>query len=123
MLRPLPGELVRKGRNVSPAATERLLEGALQPTLRLVVSGHKHQYIDTAVEGVRHLWMPATAFILPDDMQARIGEKLVGIGLLDMREDAVRFNHGCPDGMRRHDVSALEFFKAMTADLAKEGAA
>ena len=112
MLRPRSGELVRKGRYVSRAAAERLLEGPLQPTLRLVVSGHTHQYIDTTVDGVRHLWMPSSAFILPDDMQTRIGEKLVGIGLLDLSDDAVRFDLWCPDGMKRHDVSTLEFFNA-----------
>ena len=56
--------------------------------------------------------MPSTAFILPDDIQTRIGEKLVGIGLLDLGEDAARFDLWCPDGMRRHDVSTLEFFRA-----------
>jgi hypothetical protein len=111
MLRPRSGELTRKGRYVSRAATERLLKGPLQSTLRLVVSGHTHQYIDTTVDGVRHLWMPSTAFILPDDMQARIGEKLVGIGLLDLGEDAARFDLWCPDGMRRYDVSTLEFLE------------
>lgn len=69
MLRPRSGELTRKGRSVSRAATERLLEGPMQSTLRLVVSGHIHQYIDTTVDGVRHLRMPSTAFILPDDIR------------------------------------------------------
>jgi len=112
MLRPLSREHARKGRYVSRAATEWLLKGPLQPTLRLVVSGHAHQYLDTTVEGVRHLWMPSTAFILPDDMQTRIGEKLVGIGLLDVGAETARIDLWCPDGMKRHDVSALEFFNA-----------
>jgi predicted phosphodiesterase len=117
MLRPRSGEFARKGRYVSRAATERLLEGPLRPTLRLVVSGHTHQYIDTAVDGVRHLWMPSTAFILPDDLQTRIGEKLVGIGLLDLSEGTARFDLWCPDGMRRHDVCALEFFRATAEEV------
>jgi 3',5'-cyclic AMP phosphodiesterase CpdA len=110
MLRPRSSELRRKGRYVSRAATERLLHGPLRPTLRLVVSGHAHQYLDTTVDAVRHLWMPSSAFILPDDMQVRIGEKLVGIGLLDLSEEVARFDLWCPDGMKRHDVSALNFF-------------
>ena len=77
-----------------------------------MVSGHAHQYLDTTVEGVRHLWMPSTAFILPDDMQTRIGEKLVGIGLLDVGAGTARIDLWCPDGMKRHEVSALEFFNA-----------
>lgn len=117
MLRLQSGELARKGRYVGSAATERLLKGPLQPTLRLVVSGHAHQYVDTTVEGVRHLWMPSIAFVLPDDMQTRIGEKLVGIGLLDVSEGTARFDLWCPDGMTRHDVSTLQFFKATADDL------
>jgi hypothetical protein len=112
LLRPTPAELTRRGRYVSAAATQRLLDGPLKPSLRLVVSGHTHQFIDTAVDGVRHLWMPSTAFILPDDMQARVGEKLVGIGLLDLSDDVARFDLWCPDGMVRHDLSQLRFFRA-----------
>lgn len=112
MLRPLSSEHTRKGRFVSRAAADRLLKGPLQPTLRLVVSGHAHQYLDTTVDGVRHLWMPSSAFILPDDVQTRSGEKLVGIGLLDVGQDTAWFDLWCPDGMKRHDVSALDFFNA-----------
>ena len=97
---------------MSRGATERLLNGPLRSTLRLVVSGHTHQYIDVTDDGVRHLWIPSTAFIIPDDMQSRIGEKLVGIGLLDLSEGAARFDLWCPDGMRRHEVGTLEVFKA-----------
>jgi len=111
LLRPTPGELTRQGRYVSAAATRRLLDGPLRRSLRLVISGHTHQFIDTAVDGVRHLWIPSAAFILPDDMQARVGEKLVGIGLLDLSGDAARFDLWCPDGMVRHDVSKLGFFR------------
>ena len=39
ILRPLSSEQTRKGRYVSRAATERLLKGPLQTTLRMVVSG------------------------------------------------------------------------------------
>lgn len=122
MLRLQSGESARRGRYVSRAATERLLTGPLAATLRLVISGHTHQYLDTTVDGVRHLWMPSTAFILPDDMQARIGEKLVGIGLLGLGAGAVSFDLWCPDGMRRHDVSKLEFFRAKSGEAVTEEA-
>jgi len=110
LLRPTSGEINRRGRYVSSGASQRLLSGPLRPSLRLVVSGHTHQFMDIAVDGVRHLWMPSTAFILPDDMQARVGEKLVGIGLLELSDGVARFDLWCPDGMVRHDVSTLGFF-------------
>lgn len=62
--------------------------------------------------------MPSTAFILPDEMQVRIGEKLVGIGLLDLGESAARFDLWCPDGMTRHEVGELRHFRALFANAA-----
>lgn len=117
VLRRSPGDVARKGRYVSRSAAQRLLAGPLQPTLRLVVSGHTHQYIDVSVDDVRHVWMPSAAFILPDDMQNRIGEKLVGIGLLDLSDGMARVDLWCPDGMTRHDVATLKFFGAMPSDV------
>ncbi len=114
MLRPQPSEFARQGRYVNAEATPRLL-GLFERTLRLVVSGHTHQYLDCTVDGVRHVWMPSTAFILPDDLQTRIGEKLVGVGLLDVGEGAAAFDLWCPDGMTRHDVAELPFFRAESA--------
>jgi hypothetical protein len=43
-------------------------------------------------------------------MQARLGEKVVGVGVLDLSDDAERFDLWCPDGMVRHDLSTLAFF-------------
>ncbi len=121
LLRPTSDELTRRGRYVTAAATRRLLHGPLRPSLRLVISGHTHQFIDATVDGVRHLWMPSTAFILPDDMQARVGEKLVGIGLLELGERKARFDLWCPEGMTRHDISMLQFFRSMAGEGATEG--
>jgi 3',5'-cyclic AMP phosphodiesterase CpdA len=121
--RPLSGERARKGRYVAHAAAQRLLSGRLQPTLRLVVSGHTHQYLNLDAAGVRHVWMPSSAFVLPDEMQARIGEKLVGIGLLELDDGDVRFDLWCPDGMTRHDVSTLPFFPAPAEATAVSGRA
>jgi hypothetical protein len=36
--------------------------------------------------------MPSTAFVLPDDIQALIGEKLVGIALLELDGGDARFD-------------------------------
>jgi 3',5'-cyclic AMP phosphodiesterase CpdA len=107
------GESNRTGRYIASAACDRLLHGPLQQTLRLVVSGHTHQYLDVASAGVRHVWMPSSAFILPDDLQARIGEKVVGIGVLDFSGDSVGFDLWCPDGMMRYDLSAMPVFHEM----------
>ena len=56
----------------------RLL-GILRATdVRLVASGHVHQYRHRTVDGVEHCWAPSTAYVLPDRRQPRIGVKRVG---------------------------------------------
>jgi len=116
LLRPTPNEFTRKGRYVANAARERLLTGALSRTLRMVVSGHTHQYLDLTADGVRHVWMPSSGFIIPDHMQTRFGEKVVGSGLLDLGGDEARFDLWCPDGMHRHEVNKLLAFQEAAAD-------
>jgi 3',5'-cyclic AMP phosphodiesterase CpdA len=109
LLRPNTGEHHREGRYVAHAACERLLGGPLSRSLRAVVSGHTHQYLDRSVLGVRHLWLPSTAFVLPDEIQVRVGEKVVGLGLLELGGSSVWFDLLCPDGMRRHQLTELGF--------------
>ena len=115
VLRSAPGEAARKGRYVPGLACDRLLNGALRHSLRMVVSGHTHQHLDTSDNGVRHVWVPSTGFILPDHMQPRLGEKVVGIGLLDLQADGAAFDLWCPDGMLRHQVSELQAFQTLVA--------
>jgi 3',5'-cyclic AMP phosphodiesterase CpdA len=108
------------GRYVPVAAARRLLEGPLRRTLRLVVSGHTHQYLDADAAGVRHLWMPSSAFILPDRLQSRVGEKVVGIGVLGLVAGDVRFELFCPDGMQQHDVSRMKAYESLAGEAPRE---
>ena len=72
--------------------------------LRAVVSGHTHQYRDRVVEGLRHVWVPSTAYYLPDEIQDRIGEKVTGLGVVDIGPREFRFHLMCPDGVVRHSI-------------------
>ena len=108
-----PDDPKDKGRYVAQAARERLLEGLLKPTLRLVVSGHTHQYLDAVASTVRHVWMPSSGFVISDQLQARVGEKLVGIGLLELHGDTMNFDLWCPEGMARHELSAMPAYRAI----------
>jgi len=110
------GDPKRDGRYVPPAAARRLLDGPLRATLRLAVSGHTHQYLDRIDAGVRHLWMPSSAFILPDRLQSRVGAKVVGIGVLAVNAEGMRFDLFCPDGMVRHDISCMKAYDALAAE-------
>jgi len=94
----------------------RVRPGDPKSTLRVVVSGHTHQYLDLVMAGVRHVWMPSSGFVLPDEMQPGIGEELVGIGLLELHDETMRFDLWCPDGMVRHEHSSMPAYQVMAAD-------
>ena len=111
------------GRYVVERARERILSGPLRRTLRGVFSGHTHQALDATEGGVRHLWIPSSAFVMPDWMQAPVGEKVVGLGLLELGGTTLQVDLSCPDGMLRHDLSRLSIAAPVSAtDARREGA-
>jgi 3',5'-cyclic AMP phosphodiesterase CpdA len=90
-----------------PVASRRRLFALLSTIhLRAVISGHTHQYRDQTVDGIRHVWVPSTAYYLPDGIQDRVGEKVTGVGMLHLSPGACRFHLVCPDGVARN--SALD---------------
>lgn len=115
VLRPSSSETARRGRYVSQVARDRLLQGPLRQSLRMVVTGHTHQYLDVSDDGVRHVWVPSSAFVLPDQMQPRLGEKVVGLGLLTLGAGPAAFDLWCTDGMVRHTVSNLNVYRELAS--------
>ena len=122
LVRTVPSDTKRIGRYVPEASARRLLEGPLRPRLRLVVSGHTHQYLDCVDAGVRHVWMPSSAFILPDRVQSRVGVKVVGIALLGLHDEDVRLDLFCPNGMQRYEASELAAYERLTSLLPEQAA-
>lgn len=104
-----PGDPTVHIRYVPLAPRRRLLELLAPCDLRLVLSGHAHQYLDRVIAGARHIWLPSTAFFIPDGMQERIGEKRTGLGVLDLLPDSFRFALATPDGMAQHALSDPAF--------------
>jgi len=98
-------------RYVPRAARDRLLLLIAGADVRLVLCGHAHQYLDRTVDGVRHVWLPSCAFIIPDPHQKRFGEKIVGVGVLELESD----RNGCrfgldvvaADGLIAHDITQV----------------
>lgn len=82
---------------------QRLRQAMAIMDVKAVLSGHRHQYLDHMVNGLRHLWVPSTAFYLPDSIQDRLGEKVTGLGVLELGE-SLRFDLVCPQGVQRHDI-------------------
>jgi 3',5'-cyclic AMP phosphodiesterase CpdA len=99
-----PADEAPHHRYVPAIPRARLVDLLSHPSLRAVISGHTHQYRDWTVAGVRHIWVPSTAYYFPDEIQDRIGEKVVGVGLLELSLNAYRFHLVCPDGVERHSV-------------------
>jgi 3',5'-cyclic AMP phosphodiesterase CpdA len=89
------------------AARARLAAVLAPRDLRFVASGHTHQALSFHDGGVEHLWTPSCAFILPEPLQAAVGDKRVGAVLLELGADGHRFSLAEPPGLTRHDVRAL----------------
>ncbi len=94
-------------RYVPLAARSRLMAMLRRRDLRFVAAGHTHQVRQIVVEGVEYVWAPSTAFTVPDFRQETIGEKLVGVMLLELENNTHRFTHVIPAGMKPHNL--LEF--------------
>lgn len=104
LFRDAPEETVVHTRYVPAAARSWLLPLLAQCDLRFVASGHTHQVRTLTRDGVEHVWVPSSAFTIPDARQERIGEKLVGVMQLDIDADTHRFTHLIPSGMRPHTL-------------------
>ena len=89
-------------RYLPAAERRRLLELTADASLRAAISGHTHQYRDRTVEGLRHVWVPSTAFYLPDGIQDRVGEKVTGVEVLELEPGRLRFHLVCPEGLVRN---------------------
>jgi 3',5'-cyclic AMP phosphodiesterase CpdA len=88
-------------RYVPVAPRRRLWNMIAKLDLRIVLSGHVHQYLDRPIDGVRHIWIPSTAFVLPDTIQESVGVKITGLGLLELRNEGYRFELIRPRGLSR----------------------
>jgi 3',5'-cyclic AMP phosphodiesterase CpdA len=74
-------------RYVPPESAARLLRMVSGSSVRIVASGHVHQHRRIRHAGIEFVWAPATAFILPDRLQAPVGEKALGFVAYDLHED------------------------------------
>jgi Icc protein len=100
------GETVVGGRFLPPVARAELMRCLEGGDLRLVASGHVHQARETGAAGVRHIWAPSTACVLPEFMQPTYGRKVVGYVEHRLHADGsfdIRLVEE-PAGMVRHDL-------------------
>lgn len=86
----------------------RLVELMSKADVRLFACGHVHQSRDHVVDGIRHIWAPATAFTLPDAVQPRLGTKACGLVDYVFTPDAVSVEIRFPERMTQHDYDAVK---------------
>jgi 3',5'-cyclic AMP phosphodiesterase CpdA len=98
------GDTEHHHRYVLQPARARLLDRLRGHDLRFVVSGHTHQTRRCHVDGVEHVWAPSTAFLIPDGLQERIGDKIQGAMLLTLSATGHRFTLAGPPGLTQHDL-------------------
>ena len=110
MLAPEGADPGSDARYVPLAPRQRLLTMLATVDLRIVICGHAHQYLDYVRDGVRHLWLPSCAFYIPDSRQERIGEKIVGLGMIEFEGDTFRFDLISPEGVVRHNILDYPLF-------------
>jgi len=104
LFRDTPDEDIAHVRYIPSAARRRLLQLLQRRDLRFVAAGHTHQVRQIQASGVEHVWVPSAAFTVPDFRQERIGEKLVGLMLLEIEGAAHRFTHIISAGMQAYDL-------------------
>ena len=88
-----------------PSARAPLLDKLHRSEVRLIVSGHLHQYRDRMVGDLRHLWVPATAFA---GAQPHGGDARCGLTVLDFSQDGVEVTIERPAGLVSHDLAAIK---------------
>ncbi len=110
-----PADKIPHHRYVPVVPRRRLFDLLSTACPRAVISGHTHQYCDRTVAGIRHIWVPSTAFYLPDEIQDRVGEKITGLGVLELSRGAYRFHLVCPDGMARYNALDHPFYPELVA--------
>jgi 3',5'-cyclic AMP phosphodiesterase CpdA len=92
----------RPARYVQPDASRRLAPLLAAAGVRVVVSGHVHQWLRHEPDGRLHLWAPTTWAVLPDSWQPPVGEKRTGALELALHDDG-RVDVGVvrPAGLRQ----------------------
>jgi len=91
--------------SLNPAPRARLLDLLRQGGVRLVVSGHLHATRDREIDGIRHLWLPATAFL---GSGGHGGTPALGAALVDFGSEAALVTPLDVPGMEQHDLAAIK---------------
>lgn len=88
---------------ITPAPRAELLALLREHGVSLVISGHLHATQDRMVDGIRHLWLPATSFV----SDGHAGVPAVGALAIDFAGDAAVVE-GLPATLTPHRLSEIK---------------
>lgn len=94
----------RPSRYLPEGAADRVMDLARGTGVRLVLTGHVHQWRRFELDGITHVWAPTAWAVLPDHVQAVLGEKVCGALELELRGDgAFEVTLVQPPGFEQHE--------------------
>ena len=111
VLRPVHDLSMPTGRYVQPDWARWLTHGPLQRRLRVVASGHTHQSLSFVTDGVQHIWVPSSSFVISDALQKPVGAKLVALGWLELSAGRSDYCLVMPPGARAHELTGMGFYR------------
>jgi 3',5'-cyclic AMP phosphodiesterase CpdA len=88
-----------------PDARKPILELIRKSGVRLVVSGHVHQYREISFDGIRHVWLPAVAFAASHPLG---GNRDCGLAVIDFGAGTAEIRIERPAGLVSHDLDAIK---------------
>ncbi len=102
-----PSETVEEQSSLDPEARRRLLAAFTGRRLKLVASGHKHQYRAFDLDGTRHVWGPSTSVINGVPQAPDWGLREVGFVAYTLDGARVRQRLVGRDVLTRHEAYLL----------------
>jgi 3',5'-cyclic AMP phosphodiesterase CpdA len=100
-----PDEAEMTASSVNPAPRERLLARLRGAPVKVVLSGHLHCQRDVVRHGLRHVWAPSTAFLVPPQEGA---QSVLGLLALELEDDGVHVEPISVAGLVAHDLLELK---------------
>lgn len=93
--------------SINPEPRGRLLRRLRRSPTQVVVSGHLHCHRDVVRDGLRHVWVPSTAFRLHAHVDADAAA-IVGILSVELDQGGVRVEVIDVPGLVPHDLAELK---------------
>lgn len=101
-------EALVNSRFTTPGPRAALLAALGSVIPAVMACGHVHQYRDTTVAGTRHVWAPATSFLISDPWQPGYGCKTIGYVEHEFDADgAHRHRLRGVRGIEHHDLAEI----------------